>query len=473
MPALEEKVIADIRERLERYLAGRPGYGSPEYLTSGGSAAIFKVIGPNGTRAIKGYNPAYFDPTHLPVTSRRLEVQRSTIGHDCPYLVQTFSVEQAQGIAFVEMEFLEWPPLNDCIAQVPDEHVGQLIAQLVEAVRYLESRNIVHRDIKPENIHISSDFRSLILLDLGVARYFDADEGVDAAVTDQGVSRPFLATAQYSSPEYLFRLDEPSPKLWKGLNYYQVGAVLHDLIVKRQLFDYEMKLNNRWVVAKAVLTKTPSFADDVPDRLLSLKSIASRCLVKDLDSRLSLVGWDDFQFADASDPMAALASKLAKRVTPAGEHAKQAAAARLEFDRKESVKRVLDSARNELVHTCQARLPFTLRFADPNEVPGALLEFSATPDAKIQCLLEVHWLEALHERSATITAQCRILHKGRSPDFHADARTLTQHLTIEENEHVLSVALARDVANRVFQALEFIDAASEEQLDGGHFLKGS
>lgn len=467
MPALEEKVVNDIKARLERYLAGRPGYGAPEYLTSGGSAAIFKVEGPEGVRAFKGYNPAYFEPTHLPVTQRRLEVQRATIGHTCPYLIQTYLVEEAEGVAFVDMEFLDWPPLNERIADVPDGQVAQLITQLVEAIRYLESKNIVHRDIKPENIHVSPDFTKLILLDLGVARYLDSEEAADAAVTDQGISRPFLATAQYSSPEYLFRLDEPSIRLWKGLNFYQVGAVLHDMIVKKQLFDYEMKLNNRWLVAKAVLTKTPSFSDESPDRLLSLKSLASRCLVKDLDSRLSLVGWDDFQFAGASDPLMALAGRLAKRGISVGEQTKQAARERLEFERGESVKRVLYSARNELLHICQTRLPSNFQLSEAGQLPGALMEFNVSQDYKIQCLLEFHWLEEHHERNSTITTQCRIMFGGAAPDFDLKNRRPVQSLTIGEGEQTLAIALAGNVATVVFHALDIIDSSAESPLYHG------
>ncbi|MCB7112620.1 hypothetical protein, partial [Agathobacter rectalis] len=42
MPALESKVIKDLTSRLDTYLARRGGHSTSTYLTSGGSAAVFK-----------------------------------------------------------------------------------------------------------------------------------------------------------------------------------------------------------------------------------------------------------------------------------------------------------------------------------------------------------------------------------------------------------------------------------------------
>ena len=278
MPQLERAIIDDLTARTNRFLAATGGYDDLGFLDAGGSAAVYRVVRGGNVHALKAFNPVLLAGPSGDAERRRLDVQRRLVGHECASLVQTYRVEEAEGTAFVEMEFIEWPQLANSLAAVPDDAIVSLIAQLVEAVRFLDSLNIVHRDIKPENIHISPDFKLLKLLDLGVAREFDSPDASDACVTDHGNRRPFLATAQYSSPEYLFRLDEPTAKLWKGLNIYQVGAVLHDLIRKEPLFNHEVSLGNRWLVARAVLTKLPSFPDAAPDRLLPLKALASRCL---------------------------------------------------------------------------------------------------------------------------------------------------------------------------------------------------
>lgn len=201
---------------------------------------MFKVETPRGSRAFKVFDPKFLEGGTGPAERKRLDLQKKLIGHPCPYLVTVYSVEEAEGTAFVEMEFCPWPQLSKCLSQIPDNEVPTLISQLVTAVRFLEGLNIVHRDIKPENIHVSPNFKTIKVLDLGVARVFEATESDDSAITDRQNLRPFLATAQYSSPEYLFRLDEPTPRLWKGLNIYQVGAVLHDLVMKSALFQDEV-----------------------------------------------------------------------------------------------------------------------------------------------------------------------------------------------------------------------------------------
>jgi hypothetical protein len=87
-------------------------------------------------------------------------------------------------------------------------------------------------------------------------------------------------------------LTEPSPELWRGLTFYQLGGVLHDLAMKRPLFHEEAESGNRYHLAYAVLTKPPLITnDDFDPRLISL---ARNCLAKDLKQRLERVRWDHF-----------------------------------------------------------------------------------------------------------------------------------------------------------------------------------
>ncbi|MGO8700013.1 MAG: protein kinase domain-containing protein [Limisphaerales bacterium] len=215
MPALDQSVIADLTGRLVKRL-GILGIGDPppKFINAGASAAVFRVETAKGPRAFKVFDPKFLEGDGGPAERKRLDLQRKLVGHSCPYLVTLYNTEEAEGTAFVEMEFCPWPQLSGCLSAVPDDEVPSLISQLVAVVRFLEERNIIHRDIKPENIHISPDFKALKVLDLGVARLFEADESDGAAITDRQHLRPFVATAQYSSPEYLFRLDEPTPRLW-------------------------------------------------------------------------------------------------------------------------------------------------------------------------------------------------------------------------------------------------------------------
>lgn len=461
MPALEQTIIADITNRLHKHIAKFIGYGEPKFLKAGGSAAVFRIDTPQGPKAWKVFNPAFLEGEFGDAERRRLDVQRRLINHSCPSLIQTFRVDEAEGTAFIEMEFNSGQELKDALDKVPDSEVGRLITQLVEAVRFLETKGIVHRDIKPENIHVSNNFKELKLLDLGVARDMEPGEAKDAGITDHGNLRPFLATAQYSSPEYLFRLDEPSIKLWKGLNIYQVGAVLHDLTMKKPLFQHEMSLGNRWLVARAVLTKTPSFTDVDVNRLSSFKALASRCLTKDLDARLQQVDWSDFNLDDSHDPIKTLQARLQKKPPQGGATAKAVAQSRLEYERNEYSRRLIDSVRAELNHTCGAKIPFSVP-KPSNENPHTIAFSFSLPDMlTLVSKLQLDWQSEIYERTANIWLISFLKCDQPVPHSLTFTKKLIVSGTISEVEDVTFQEITSALAGCVLNALNLSEAASQ------------
>jgi len=412
MPALDAVVIDALAARLRKRLAVLGLETLPAFINAGGSAAVFKVETPAGTCAFKVFDPRFLEGESGPAERRRLELQRKLIGHACPYLIQVCSIEEAEGTAFVEMEFCSWPQLSARLSEIPDNEVASLICQLVTVVQFLEELNVVHRDIKPENIHISPDFKTLKVLDLGVARVFETADANEAAVTDHHNLRPFVATAQYSSPEYLFRLDEPTPRLWKALNFYQVGAVLHDLVMKSPLFQDEVNLGNRWLVARAVLTKTPSFADANPNRLAALKALAARCLVKDLETRLQIVDWSDFALEGAHDPLARLRGRLERRETGSLDASAATLASRLRFDRTTFEKKFIERVRSELIPICGNRLPLIIKGPPPDSARIFGFEFTHSEHVRIKSSICIQWLDEIYGRTARIqvgdTVRCAV-----------------------------------------------------------------
>lgn len=458
MPALDDEMVAALGARLNAYLRTRGFFGLSEHIASGGSAAVFSANTADGPRAFKVFNPTLLAGIGAAAERRRLNVQRRLIGRSCKRLVETYQVEEVQDTVIVEMELVPWPPLTKLIAGVPDDAVAPLFAQLVEAVKFLEENDVVHRDIKPENIHISPDFAELKLLDLGVARELTSADGDSSAITDNENRRPFLATAQYSSPEYLFRLDEPSTRLWKALTFYQLGAVLHDLIMKKPLFAHEVGLGNRWLVARAVLTKVPSFADGDPARLASLKGLAARCLVKDLDARLQLVGWEDFILEGAKDPLTALRARLAKGEANTGAQTNGAGDSRLNFDRAEFTRRFTERVRAELLPSCGTTLPLSVKPSAPGEQPHTRFLLTAAKQVVIDCVVHFVWQEQLYARTANVFLLARILCTGYAEPSAPPALRLVANATVTDSENEPAVTTARAIANAATLALDLMDA---------------
>jgi serine/threonine-protein kinase len=117
--------------------------------------------------------------------------------------------------------------------------------------------------------------------------------------TDHGGSLPVVATSRYTPPEYLFRLLEPSETLWHAVDIYQLGCLIHDLVMRVQMFneEYERASDNRYRFAWIVATQTPAIqAGDVDAGLLFL---GQRALDKDWERR-SKLRIEDFLQEDES-----------------------------------------------------------------------------------------------------------------------------------------------------------------------------
>lgn len=461
MPALEEVVINDIKTRLIKYLDSSGGYDEVEFLDAGGSAAVFKVTRGNNIRAIKIFDPKFFSGEGALAERRRLQVQRRLINHNCPSLVQTYHADEAEGTAIIDMEYLAWPQLAKVLDKIPDDDVIPLIGQLVLAVRYLESLNIVHRDIKPENIHVSDDFKRLKLLDLGVVRSFDniGEQGI----TDHGNIRPFLATAQYSSPEYLFRLDEPTEKLWRGLNFYQVGAVLHDLIKKEPIFHHEISLGNRWLVARAVLSQKPIFSDVNINRLSRAKALSLRCLTKDIDTRLSLVTWEDFKLEETSDPLASLKGRLSRNLSSRSNDFNTNEIVRLKFDRDEYIRRTNEKIRSELIDAGGNQLPLVMIISD--EVLDVCFVFTYLKNWSLIFKLNYKWADGIYKNVAVVSLGAILVREKQQKEAYDINLKPCLEVKINEGEEDDVKTLSNEIALMIRSALDLVETLPDDGSD--------
>ena len=73
---------------------------------------------------------------------------------------------------FIVMEYMNKDlkqVLNESKAELTEEHAVHIIYNLVKALKFLHSANVLHRDIKPANILIDKDF-NVKLCDFGLAR---------------------------------------------------------------------------------------------------------------------------------------------------------------------------------------------------------------------------------------------------------------------------------------------------------------
>lgn len=60
MPDLDVLIIQDLEERTKRFLDTTGGYEDFEFLSAGGSAAVFKVKRKGRLTAFKAFSPEFF-----------------------------------------------------------------------------------------------------------------------------------------------------------------------------------------------------------------------------------------------------------------------------------------------------------------------------------------------------------------------------------------------------------------------------
>ena len=274
-------------------------------IGSGNSASVYKVTCGKRDAALKIYHPRFFADDKGEVEKRRLLAQMTLKGHGHPNIIDFLEAGPLEDTYFLLMEYFPWPSLDRRLRMIDQRRIARVVSKIAAAAEFLEQRDLVHRDIKPANVLVSDDCQNVKLLDLGVMRTISADDS--APETDHGYALPFVATAQYSSPAYLFRENPATEDMWRALTFYQLGAVLHDLLMKRPLFDSEVRTLNKYRVAAAVLLKTPEVhAEDVPPWLVTL---ARNCLVKDDDLRLTRIRWGSFH-ADRRSSFTELRARL-------------------------------------------------------------------------------------------------------------------------------------------------------------------
>ena len=86
---------------------------------------------------------------------RELEIQWRL---DHPNIVQLHGYFYDAKNIYVVLEYCEFGNLYQKLRKekcFKEEQARHIIAQIVEALVYLQDRNVIHRDIKPENILIS------------------------------------------------------------------------------------------------------------------------------------------------------------------------------------------------------------------------------------------------------------------------------------------------------------------------------
>jgi serine/threonine-protein kinase len=255
-------------------------YSIEREIGRGGMGIVYLARDPRLQRvvALKRLAPELAaDPARLARFEREARLVAS-LNH--PNIVVLHSIEEAAGVRFVTMEYVEGSSLGSRVRPggAPLSEVINLVVPITDALAAAHARGIVHRDLKPGNVIVTPAGRVKVL-DFGLAKVFDADAEPAAteasSLTETGT---VVGTVPYMAPEQLRGLDaEPRTDL------FAVGVLLYELLAGRRPFTGRTIAE----VASSILRDAPPPLEDLrPDLPRAVTSLLARCLAKDPGARV-------------------------------------------------------------------------------------------------------------------------------------------------------------------------------------------
>lgn len=268
------------------------------------------------TVAIKKVTNAFAD---LPDTKRILRELCLLRQLNHPNLIQLYDIPRPERLSYLEDIYLVTDLMETDLHRVihstqtlTDEHVAHFMRQILRALAYLHSANVLHRDLKPSNILVTSTCEAKIC-DLGLARYVDyskAKKVKGASQEDTFVElTEYVVTRWYRAPEILLdgcRYDKPSD-LWSA------GCILGELLGRKPLFPGSSTTNQlnkifnvlgtpeisyianihkdaaqKWVHRQRRRSRIP-FAELYPNANLQALDLLEKLLVYDPKQRITAV----------------------------------------------------------------------------------------------------------------------------------------------------------------------------------------
>ena len=139
---------------------------------------------------------------------------------DHPYVLRLCYTFQTPENLHMIMELIENGDLSQQLdhLQFMEEPIAKFItAELMLAMQYIHSKNVLFRDLKPENILIDKDGH-IRLADFGLAK--------KGSGTQKMVAQSFCGSPAYLAPEMLNRAG-----VSESGDVYQIGVVLYEMLV--------------------------------------------------------------------------------------------------------------------------------------------------------------------------------------------------------------------------------------------------
>jgi len=167
-------------------------------LGRGAMGVVYHAIDPNIGRAV-AIKTIQLGGSRPPDEQNRLRERlfreaRSAGVLSHPGIVTIYDVEQQGDLAYIAMEYVDGPTLDQLLSEQPlaPERMCSLLGQTAVALDYAHQKGIVHRDIKPANVMIAAD-GTVKITDFGIAKVTASEQFT--------MTGSIVGTPHYMSPE--------------------------------------------------------------------------------------------------------------------------------------------------------------------------------------------------------------------------------------------------------------------------------
>ena len=274
------------------------GYTLLDKIGEGGMGQVFKAQHRRMDRivAIKMLPPSICkNPAAVSRFEREARVAAKLLH---PNIVTAFDANQADGIHFLVMQYVEGQDLSALVKKSGPLRFDKAVNYILQAARGLEfahKMDVVHRDIKPANLLLDLEGQ-IKILDMGLARIETSGPiAVQAELTDSGA---VIGTVDYMSPEQAFNTKHADARA----DIYSLGCSLYYLMTGKATFAGETVIERILAHREKPI---PSLRDAQPDVPIEIEVIFRKMLAKKVEAR----------YQSMADVVAALERSIAVSVS--------------------------------------------------------------------------------------------------------------------------------------------------------------